>query len=232
MLSSAHAHYGAVIVRSDNVHEIRGYNLAARRATASISFSQDDRIPPPALCPNGSGGLSPCWVTSILAIFRDEAMRNLRAVGLHRGRSDLWTEERTPLIGTCGDANDDTTGHKWTALFTRRMTTPIEFAAQLNIGPIVVRRQAFQQLGGFNVSYSRPGQMGIGFDFEFTTKLWTWMAGRSGVPFGPDGFPKWLRRQGQRGATYRAAALAGRAFDLYHGQFYTRWGHSYANVWR
>ena len=35
-----------------------------------------------------------------------------------------------------------------------------------------MRRLAFDQLGGFNTSYSPPGQPGIGFDHEFIGRLW------------------------------------------------------------
>ena len=42
----------------------------------------------------------------------------------------------------------------------------------MNIGPIIVRRVALDEVGGFNTSYSKPGQLGIGFDHEFIGRLW------------------------------------------------------------
>merc|ERR1712087_653600 len=42
----------------------------------------------------------------------------------------------------------------------------------MNIGPVVVRKSAFDELGGFNTSYSEPGQLGIGFDHELIGRLW------------------------------------------------------------
>lgn len=158
----------AIVLPSENLHEIRGYNLAARHATAELLvFSQDDRIPPP-------GGE---WLDRVLAIYSFGAFAQLGALGLHRGGVRLWLQptsaaSRPRMVGSCGDAADDVSGHKWDALPSERMSTPIRFVAFMNIGPIVVRRRAFDQLGGFNTSYSLPGQVGIGFDHELIGRLW------------------------------------------------------------
>ena len=166
--SSATEMCGALILRSRNVHEIRGYNLAARHARGELlAFSQDDRIPPP-------GGE---WIRRVLAIYSLGAFAGLGALGLHRGGVQLWlkpTEEgpRPKMVGSCGDAADDVSGHKWDALLSERMSTPIRFVSFMNIGPIVMRRRAFEELGGFNMSYSLPGQAGIGFDHELVSRLW------------------------------------------------------------
>lgn len=156
--------FGAVIVRSDNIHEIRGYNLAASIATGRLlAFSQDDRIPPARMS----------WLEPVLLAFHRHALPELGALGLHRGSERVWSKGRMPMIGLCGDADDDTDGHKWNALYSRAMTDPLRYVSFLNLGPIVVRKRAFDAVGGFNESYSRPGQMGIGFDHELTTRLWT-----------------------------------------------------------
>ena len=166
--SSATKMCGARILRSRNVHEIRGYNLAARHARGELlAFSQDDRIPPP-------GGE---WVRRVLTIYSLGAFARLGALGLHRGGVQLWLQPtevapRPKLVGSCGDAADDVSGHKWDALFSERMSTPIRFVSFMNIGPIVMRRRAFEELGGFNMSYSQPGQVGIGFDHELVGRLW------------------------------------------------------------
>ena len=41
----------------------------------------------------------------------------------------------------------------------------------LNLGPIVVRRRLFLEMGGFNQSYSKKGELGIGFDAELTARV-------------------------------------------------------------
>lgn len=158
----------AIILPSENLHEIRGYNLAARHARAELLvFSQDDRIPPP-------GGE---WLERVLAIFSMGVFAQLGALGLHRGGVRLWLQPtshatRPRMVGSCGDAADDVSGHKWDALPSERMSTPIRFVAFMNIGPIVMRRRAFEHLSGFNTSYSLPGQLGIGFDHELIGRLW------------------------------------------------------------
>ena len=35
-----------------------------------------------------------------------------------------------------------------------------------------VRKAAFDAVGGFNASYSLPGQLGVGFDHELVGRLW------------------------------------------------------------
>ena len=78
-LARAERSHGAVVIRSDNLHEIRGYNIAASRARGQLLvFSQDDRMPPPA-------SEQPSWVERVLAVFRRGWLPRLGALGLHRG---------------------------------------------------------------------------------------------------------------------------------------------------
>lgn len=43
---------------------------------------------------------------------------------------------------------------------------------KVNVGPYVVRRATFNQVGGLNANFSCPGQPGPGFDFEYAVRLW------------------------------------------------------------
>ena len=56
---------------------------------------------------------------------------------------------------------------------------PLTFAASLVVGPIVMRRSAFVALGGWNESYSLPGEPGLGMESELVARLWIngWSAG-------------------------------------------------------
>lgn len=36
----------------------------------------------------------------------------------------------------------------------------------------MVKRAVFEALGGFSTSYSRPGRLGVGFDADFTARVW------------------------------------------------------------
>jgi hypothetical protein len=150
------------VLRSRNIHEIRGYNRASRLARGAIlAFTQDDRLPP-ANC---------SWVDAVLNVFA-LLPPSFAALGLHRGYASTWGRSRQS-IGLCGDAENSPSGSQWERLHrTGSMRTPIAAAAALNVGPIIVRTAAFVQAGQFNTSYSRPGEPGIGFDFELVTRLW------------------------------------------------------------
>ena len=154
------------ILNSDNVHEVRGYNMAASIANGwLLAFSQDDRLPPEA----------PDWVDSVLGTF--QLLPKLGMLGLHRGSPLLLARSgnltrREQMYGTCGDARDQAdSGTKWHGLVTRDMDVPLMMVSWINLGPIVVRRRLFLGLGGFNVSYSKPGELGIGFDGELTGRV-------------------------------------------------------------
>jgi glycosyltransferase involved in cell wall biosynthesis len=64
------------------------------------------------------------------------------------------------------------------------------FVHHVNIGPYFIRRQAYEQLGGWDHSFSKAGEPGIGFDNELCLRAWVtgYQVGYSFVPFkGPAG---------------------------------------------
>jgi glycosyltransferase involved in cell wall biosynthesis len=68
--------------------------------------------------------------------------------------------------------------------------TPFKFVQHVNIGPYFVRRQAYEALGGWDFTFSRPGEPGICFDSELCLRAWLngYQVGYSFVPFkGPPG---------------------------------------------
>ena len=74
----------------------------------------------------------------------------LDMLGLHRGSPKLF-DRLQHLYGTCGDARDKPdAGAQWHGLPSRDMITPLMFVGWLNMGPLVIRRQLFRDLGGFN----------------------------------------------------------------------------------
>ena len=153
------AHENVRIIQSNNIHEIRGYNLAAVHSKGwLLAFSQDDRLPP----------VSTNWVDSVVASF--VMIPKLGLLGLHRG-SPLLFHRRQELLGTCGDAKDRAdAGTQWHLLPSKDMVGPVMAAAWLNMGPLVIRQKIFRKLGGFNDSYSEPGKLGIGYDGELTAR--------------------------------------------------------------
>jgi glycosyltransferase involved in cell wall biosynthesis len=64
------------------------------------------------------------------------------------------------------------------------------FVHHVNIGPYFLRRDSYEALGGWDYSFSRVGEPGIGFDNELCLRAWTndYQVGYSFVPFkGPSG---------------------------------------------
>ena len=64
------------------------------------------------------------------------------------------------------------------------------FVHHANIGPYFIRRHAYEQLGGWDHSFSAPGEPGICFESEFCLRAWLngFRVGYLFVPFkGPAG---------------------------------------------
>jgi len=49
---------------------------------------------------------------------------------------------------------------------------PFQFVEHVNIGPYFVRRSHYEALGGWDLSFSRPGEPGICFDNELCLRAW------------------------------------------------------------
>jgi glycosyltransferase involved in cell wall biosynthesis len=47
------------------------------------------------------------------------------------------------------------------------------YVHHVNIGPYFIRRRAYEQLGGWDYSFSVPGEPGICFESEFCLRAWT-----------------------------------------------------------
>eukprot|EP00607_Mallomonas_marina_P011131 CAMPEP_0182423416 /NCGR_PEP_ID=MMETSP1167-20130531/9402_1 /TAXON_ID=2988 /ORGANISM="Mallomonas Sp, Strain CCMP3275" /LENGTH=142 /DNA_ID=CAMNT_0024602369 /DNA_START=118 /DNA_END=543 /DNA_ORIENTATION=- len=126
-----------------------------------IFLLQDDDVPP----------LSCQWIHSATQV-----MARLPAVGLlglHVAEVYGSAESRTKTAGTCLYGEDAPSHHPHqTDLSSDRIAAisqePIrmQFAATVDLGPMVVRRDLFHQLEGFDTSISSRGQPGIGLDFD------------------------------------------------------------------
>lgn len=152
-----------LLVRSNDLHEIRSLDRAFRLSRAEIlCVIQDDDVVPE----------DPAWAAEVLAQF--EAHPRLGVVGGFRaylnapGYEDDSTEPSLSFVGS-----------------RLEQAGPFRFVPTVSIGPYWVRASCYAELGGFDTAYSAPGQAGVGFDEEFALRAWTrgWQVGFLHQPF-------------------------------------------------
>jgi len=141
------------IVCAGNVHEIRGYNRLALMSRAQIvAVIQDDDLPP----------TEPNWLIQAEDNFYEHKKLALIAglVGQIQGGPDTgrWGKQRGRHVKQI--PYYDSKGR------------PFMFVSWANIGPFVLKRDAFLSTGMFHDSYSCRGDPGIGFDYEYGIRLW------------------------------------------------------------
>ena len=141
------------IVCAGNVHEIRGYNRLALMSRAQIvAVIQDDDLPPS----------EPNWLIQAEDNFYEHRKLALIAglVGQIQGGPDTgrWGKQRGRHVKQI--PYYDSKGR------------PFMFVSWANIGPFVLKRDAFLSAGMFHDSYSCRGDPGIGFDYEYGIRLW------------------------------------------------------------
>ena len=141
------------IVCTGNVHEIRGYNRLALMSRAQIvAVIQDDDLPP----------TEPNWLIQAEDNFYEHKKLALIAglVGQIQGGPDTgrWGKQRGRHVKQI--PYYDSKGR------------PFMFVSWANIGPFVLKRDAFLSTGMFHDSYSCRGDPGIGFDYEYGIRLW------------------------------------------------------------
>jgi len=54
----------------------------------------------------------------------------------------------------------------------KHLNTPFIFVQGVNVGPIFYRKDVYQKLGGFDYSFSKPGDSGIHYDYEICFRAW------------------------------------------------------------
>ena len=149
----------ATLILSQNVHELRGYNMAARTLEQAdvIIFLQDDDEPP-----------SGCeWLGRTLAAFEAGAFGadvRVGAVGLRRG-------------ATNGDWDDEVKRHGRASLGASSLCHPLlrapaRFVIATDLAPLAVRRTAFLEVGGFPTFLTPVGVPGVGMDTLLCILLW------------------------------------------------------------
>jgi glycosyltransferase involved in cell wall biosynthesis len=141
------------LLHSNDIHEIRSYRRAIAYSRGEIvCLMQDDDQPPK----DGR------WLADALALF--DAYPTLAVLGGWCG-FDEWfaVEYNAPWLPPGAGAipfADAQTGR------------PLVFVENVNIGPYFVRRRVFDELGGFDLRFSAPGEPGITFEAEFCYRAW------------------------------------------------------------
>ncbi|HJV09744.1 MAG TPA: hypothetical protein VJ653_08680, partial [Acidimicrobiales bacterium] len=143
------------LIRSNDLHEIRTYARAIGYSRAElVCLMQDDDHPPK----DGA------WLDEAVALF--ERYPALAVVG-----------------GWCGFNGYFREVYNSPARWQRRRVEipsrdpagelPMVFVESVNIGPYLLRRNVYEELGGFDVSFAEPGTPGICFESEYCLRAWT-----------------------------------------------------------
>jgi glycosyltransferase involved in cell wall biosynthesis len=151
------------VIRSNDLHEIRTLDRALRLTRSDVCcVIQDDDIVPE----------NPGWSDEALALF--DRHERLGVVGGFMAYPE-------PPKPSASDAEPDLSFVKK----RHRGTSDFQFVASVCIGPYYVRSSCYADCGGFDTSYSEPGQAGVGFDEEFAFRAWLhgWQVGYLHQPF-------------------------------------------------
>jgi hypothetical protein len=141
------------LLHLNDVHEIRSYDRAIGAARgAIICLMQDDDRPP------AEGG----WLAEALDLFR--RYPRLAVLGGWCGfdgfSESAWNAPWLPAGAGAIDLVDPASGR------------PMRFVEHVNIGPYLVRRDTYMQLGGFDLAFSPPGEPGIAFEADLCYRAW------------------------------------------------------------
>mmetsp|Transcript_39141 Transcript_39141/g.124590 ORF Transcript_39141/g.124590 Transcript_39141/m.124590 type:complete len:499 (+) Transcript_39141:956-2452(+) len=141
-----------------DIHEIRAYNRMGKFAAGKyLAFLQDDDVP-----------RNPLWMKEAFSLFNTYPKMGM--LGGFRGRHDSG-ETFNVRVGQLEGVKYGP-GFKKMTHICPTTKVPFMFMYKINAAPMIVKRGLFNSLGGFNTRFSCPGDAGIGFDFEFSVRLW------------------------------------------------------------
>lgn len=161
------------LLSSPNVHEIRAYNRLARLARGDfLLLLQGDHCLPP----------TPAWLRAGLSLFA--AYPRLGLLGGQMGfdqvpfkkiaESVSWGVEPCRPIPFRVPAAAATRHGPGVAArgASAAAGAAFMFVAGVNIGPLLVRREAYLLIGGFDEAFSCAGEPGIQLDTDLSLRMW------------------------------------------------------------
>lgn len=141
------------LVHSNDIHEIRAYNRAIAYAKGEIVCLMQDDDRPPA---DGR------WLAEALDLF--DRYPNLAVLGGWCGFDQYFeVEYNAPWLPA---------GVNPIPFVDPPTRRPMAFVENVNIGPYLVRKSAFDEVGGFDLRFSAAGEPGITFESEFCYRVW------------------------------------------------------------
>ncbi len=146
-------HPNDFLLHSNDIHEIRSYGRAIAYARGEIvCLMQDDDRPP----------RDGAWLKQAVEVFSNYP--KLAVLGGWCGFDQYFAVEYNapwlpPGVGTI-------------PLIDPQTGLPLVFVENVNIGPYFLRKRVFDEMGGFDLRFSPPGEPGITFEAEFCYRAW------------------------------------------------------------
>jgi len=146
-------HPNDFLLHSNDIHEIRSYGRAIAYARGEIvCLMQDDDRPPK----DGT------WLRRAVEVF--DNYPELAVLGGWCGFDEYFAVEyNAPWLPSWAGTIPWADPHSG---------LPLMFVENVNIGPYLVRKHIYDELGGFDLRFSPPGEPGITFEAEFCYRAW------------------------------------------------------------